>query len=258
MKLAWKFHKLGEREMSDFLRILPMSIADLTNEWFETDVLKASLAAGGILGSFVGPRAQGSSFVFLYHQLGESNGAFRTSGFVRGGIGNLPQAIARAAQHFGAKIQTSAEVARILTKSGTATSVVLENGEEISGTAIISSTDIKRNFLQLIEPTYLDPEFLLQVKNIRSRGTVAKINFALDTLPKFKGAPEPVSSATSVALSTSDPHWITLNARPMTRSTDDSQDDRSWRSRFRHWPIRLSLLPASMSCPFGCNTRRIT
>ena len=153
-----------------------------------------SLAAGGILGSFVGPRAQGTAFVFLYHQLGESNGAFRTSGFVRGGIGNLPQAIARAAQHFGAKIKTGAEVARILTKSGTATSVVLENGEEISGTTIISSADIKRTFLQLIEPTYLDPEFLLQVKNIRSRGTVAKINFALDTLPKFKGAPEPVPS----------------------------------------------------------------
>ena len=194
VKLGWRFHRLGEREMYEFLRILPMSIADLTNEWFETDVLKASLAAGGILGSFVGPRAQGTAFVFLYHQLGESNGAFRTSGFVRGGIGNLPQAIARAAQHFGAKIKTGAEVARILTKSGTATSVVLENGEEISGTAIISSTDTKRTFLQLIEPTYLDPEFLLQVKNIRSRGTVAKINFALDTLPKFKGAPEPVPS----------------------------------------------------------------
>lgn len=194
VNLGWKFHRLGEREMYEFLRILPMSIADLTNEWFETDVLKASLAGGGILGSFVGPRAQGTAFVFLYHQLGQSNGAFRTSGFVRGGIGNLPQAIARAAQHFGAKIQTGAEVARILTKSGTATSVLLENGEEISGTAIISSTDTKRTFLQLIEPTYLDPEFLLQVKNIRSRGTVAKINFALDTLPKFKGAPEPVPS----------------------------------------------------------------
>jgi phytoene dehydrogenase-like protein len=195
VKLGWKFHKLGEREMYDFMRILPMSIADLLTEWFETDVLKASLAAGGIRGSFVGPRAQGSSFVFLYHQLGESNGAFRTSGFVRGGISNLPQAIARAAQNFGAKIQTSAEVARILTKSGTAMGVALENGEQISGTAIIASADVKRTFLQLVEPTYLDPEFLLQIKNIRSRGTVGKINFALDTLPKFKGAPEPVSSA---------------------------------------------------------------
>ena len=172
-----------------------MSIADWLNEWFESDVLKASLAAGGILGSFVGPRAQGTSFVFLYHRLGESNGAFRTSGFIRGGIGNLSQAIAKAAQRFGAKIQTDVEVIRILTKNGTATGVVLQNGEEISGTAIISNADSKRTFLQLIEPTYLDPEFLLQVKNIRSRGTVAKINFALDALPQFKYPKVDTSSA---------------------------------------------------------------
>jgi phytoene dehydrogenase-like protein len=196
VKLGWKFHRLGERDMYEFLRILPMSIADLLNEWFESDLLKAALAGSGILGSFVGPRQQGTAFNFLHHQLGESNGALRTAGFVRGGIGNLSQAIARAAQHFGAKIQTSAEVAQILTKSGAATGVVLENGEDISGTAIISSANIKRTFLRLIEPTYLDPEFLLQVKNIRSRGTVAKINFALATLPKFKGGSEHVSSAT--------------------------------------------------------------
>ena len=195
-KLAWKFHRLGERDMYEFLRILPMSIADLLNEWFESDLLKAALAGRGILGSFVGPRQQGTAFNFLHHQLGESNGALRTAGFVRGGVGNLPQAIAQAAQRFGAKIQTSAEVAQILTKSGTATGVVLKNGEEISGTAIISSADIKRTFLRLMEPTYLDPEFLLQIKNIRSRGTVAKINFALDTLPKFKDGPEHVPSAT--------------------------------------------------------------
>src|SRR4029453_14268511 len=130
VKLGWKFHRLGEREMYEFLRILPMSVADLLNEWFETDVLKASLAAGGILGSFVGPRAQGTSFVFLYHQLGKSNGAFRSPGFVRGGLGRLAAAISQAAGRFGAKIQTGVEVAQIITKNGTATGVVLENGEE--------------------------------------------------------------------------------------------------------------------------------
>jgi phytoene dehydrogenase-like protein len=194
-KLGWKFHRLGEKDMYEFLRILPMSIADLLNEWFESDLLKAALAGSGILGSFVGPRQQGTAFNFLHHQLGESNGALRTGGFVRGGIGNLPQAIAQAAQRFGAKIQTGAEVTQILTKSGTAAGVVVENGEEISGTAIISNADVKRTFLRLMGPTYLDPEFLLQVKNIRSRGIVAKINFALDTLPKFKGGSEHVSSA---------------------------------------------------------------
>jgi phytoene dehydrogenase-like protein len=195
VKLGWKFHRLGEKEMYEFLRILPMSMADLLDEWFEGDLLKAALAGGSVLASFVGPRQQGTAFNFLHHQLGAANGALRAASFVRGGIGILPQAIARAAEQFGAKIQTDAEVARILTKNGSATGVVLQGGAEISATAIISSADVKRTFLRLIEPTYLDPEFLLKVKNIRSRGTVAKINFALDTLPKFKSAPDPSSTA---------------------------------------------------------------
>jgi phytoene dehydrogenase-like protein len=186
VKLGWKFHRLGDKEMYEFLRILPMSMADLLNEWFESDLLKAALAGASVLTSFVGPRQQGTAFNFLYHQLGASNGALGAAGFVRGGIGRLPQAIARAAESFGAKIQTGAEVTRIRTKNGSANGVVLQGGEEISGTAIISGVDIKKTFLQLVEPTYLDPEFLLQVKNIRSRGTVAKINFALDRLPPFR------------------------------------------------------------------------
>ena len=195
VKLGWKFHRLGEREMYELLRILPMSVADWLNEWFETEVLKAALAASALPASFVGPRAQGTALGFLYHQLGESTGAFRTSGFVRGGTGNLSQAIAGAARGFGAKIQTDVEVTQIIAKSGVATGVVLKNGEEISGAAIISSADTKKTFLQLMEPTFLDPEFLLQVKNIRSRGTVAKINFALDTVPRFKVAQDQSSSA---------------------------------------------------------------
>jgi phytoene dehydrogenase-like protein len=185
IKAAWKFHRLGEKGMYEVLRVLPMSVADLLNEWFETDLFKASLAGGGLLGSFVGPRQQGTAFNLLHHQLGRSNGALRTAGFVRGGIGALPHALAGAAQQFGAKIRTSAGVAKIVTKNGAATGVVLENGDELSATSIISSADVKRTFLKLVESTYLDPHFLLQVRNIRSRGTVAKINLALGALPQF-------------------------------------------------------------------------
>jgi len=187
---VWKFHRLGKKEMYEFLRILPMSVADLLNEWCENELLKAALAAGGIHGSFVGPRQQGTSFNLLHHQLGDSNGALRTAGFVRGGIGNLPQALALAARQYGAEIRTGAEVVKILTKNGAATAVVLPNGDELHAAIVISSADVKRTFLTLVEPTYLDPLFLLQVKNIRSRGTVAKINLALDTLPRFKNAPD--------------------------------------------------------------------
>lgn len=195
LKAIWEFHRLGKKQGYEFLRILPMSVADLLNEWFENDLLKAALAASGIRGLFVGPRQQGTSFNLLHHQLGDSNGALRTAGFARGGIGNLPQALALAARHYGAEIRTGAEAAKIVTKDGAATAVALLNGDEINARSIISSADVKRTFLSLVEPTYLDPLFLLQVKNIRCRGTVAKINLALDTLPRFKNAPDPSATA---------------------------------------------------------------
>ena len=195
IKIGWKFHRLGKGAMYEFLRILPMSVADLLNEWFETDLLKAALAAGGIRDSFVGPRAQGTSFALLHHQLGDNNGVLPKAGFVHGGMGNLPRAIAQAAQQHGAEIRTNVEVAKIVTENGRATGVVLHNGDEITANVVVSNADIKRTFFQLVEPTYLDPRFLLKVKNLRSRGTVAKVNLALDTLPKFKGASDHASSA---------------------------------------------------------------
>jgi len=151
-------------------------------------LLKAGLAASGILGSFAGPRQQGTAFNLLQHQLGASNGALRTAGFIRGGIGQLSQTLGKTAQRFGAEIRTASEVLKVVTKGGAATGVVLKNGEEIQAAQVISNADVKRTFLKLVEPTYLDPHFLLQVRNIRARGTVAKINLALDALPNFESA----------------------------------------------------------------------
>lgn len=185
LDLAWKFHRLGEKEMHDFLRILPMSIADLLNEWFESDLLKGALAGRAMLASFVGPRQQGTAFNFLHHQLGNSTGALPTAGFARGGIGRLTEALHDAAKSYGAEVRSGAEVTKIITAKGLVTGVVLKSGEEIRTERIVSSVDVKQTLLGLVEPMALDPHFLLQVKNIRSRGTVAKINLALDGLPTF-------------------------------------------------------------------------
>jgi phytoene dehydrogenase-like protein len=107
---------------------------------------------------------------------------------VRGGIGRLTESLANAARRFGAEIRTDSEVLKIITRSGAATGVALANGQEIAAPRIVSSVDVKRTFLKLVEPTYLDPHFLLQVRNIRARGTVAKINLALDRSPKFRSS----------------------------------------------------------------------
>jgi phytoene dehydrogenase-like protein len=188
LQLGWKLQRLGQTHLQEFLRIFPMSIGDFLNEWFETEILKAVLAVQGLFGTVVGPRAQGTCYVYLHHLSGNSYGAFRSPAVAVGGIGNLAQALARAAKRHGAEIRTAAEVQKIITKDGKSSGVVLHSGEEISASVTVSNADVKRTFLKLVEPTYLDPEFLLQVRNVRSRGSLAKVNLAIGTLPNFKGA----------------------------------------------------------------------
>ena len=187
-RAGWKFRRLGREGMHEFLRILPMSAADLLDDWFEDHLLKASIAAAGLFGMFVGPRQQGTSWGLLHHLVGAANGAVRSRGLVRGGIGNLARALGCAAEQAGAEIRTATRVVRITAEGGVARGVVTENGDEARAPVVISSADVKQTFLKLLDPAQLDPEFLLGVKNIRSRGTVAKLNLALDGLPKFAGS----------------------------------------------------------------------
>ena len=194
LKAGWKFHRLGKKDMYDFLRILPMSMADWLHEWFESEILKAAIAAGAMGGSFVGPRQQGTAYNFLHRSIGAAKGAFRAANFVRGGINRIPHAISLAAQQHGAEIRTDAEVMTVRTKDGAAIGVVLANGTEFAADLVVSSTDVKKTFLKLVESTYVDPHFLLQVKNIRARGTAAKVNLAIEALPQFKSVSEPITA----------------------------------------------------------------
>ena len=232
LKMVWKFHRLGEKEMYEFLRILPMSMADLLNEWFENERLKAALAGSSLLGSFVGPRQQGTAFNFLHHQLGLSNGALRTAGFVRGGIGNLCKALAGAARKHGAEIRTGAEVARVVTRNRAATGVVLLSGDEIAAANVISSAGVKPTLLQLVEPRYLDPLFLLQVQNIRARGTMAKINLALDALPRFKHSGHPIDALGGV-----------IHIGPTLDYLERAADDAKY-GRFSNQPFMEITIPS--------------
>ena len=137
-----------------------------------------------MLASFVGPRQQGTAFNMLHHQLGNpmARCAQQALSAAASVISRKPGPRRSA---IGAEIRTDAEVAKIVTKNGAAVGVVLQNGDQIDGDTVVSNADVKRTFFKLVEPTYLDPHFLLQVRNIRSRGTVAKINLALDTLPNL-------------------------------------------------------------------------
>ena len=178
------FRKLGKRNMQRLLRWGPMAVADFVAEFFETELLRAVIAARGIYGAAAGPWSAGTTALLL---LRVAAGGLPDGGpiYVRGGMGALSDAMAAAAKHAGAEIRTSAEVDRILVKDGAATGVALTNGEEIPANAVVSAADPKRTFLKLIEPVHLAPSFLGQMQHYRCQGTVARVFFALDALPNF-------------------------------------------------------------------------
>ncbi|MDZ7343080.1 MAG: NAD(P)/FAD-dependent oxidoreductase [candidate division KSB1 bacterium] len=188
--LAWaraglKLRSLGKREMMEFLRVLPMPVTEFLDEWFESEALKAVLGAAGVTGSMQGPQASGTAFMMLYHYLGAANGGFKASRFVKGGIGQLSEALASAARKFGAQIRTNTEVKQINLNDGKAIGVLLASGEEISATVIISNVDPRRTFFDLVGAPHLGPQFVRRVRNIRYRGSTAKVNLALSGLPRF-------------------------------------------------------------------------
>ena len=65
--------------------------------------------------------------------------------------------------------------------------VALESGETFEARAVVSGVDPKRTFLSLCEAEHLPPEFLWRIRNLRVRGTLAKVNLALSALPSFAG-----------------------------------------------------------------------
>jgi len=176
--------KLGKKDMFRLLRWGPMAVADLASEYFETELLRATIAARGVFGTFLGPWSAGSALVLLIRAAGDPHPA-GSAWFAVGGMGAITQAMASAAKEAGAEIRTSAEVIEILVKDGAATGVLLSTGEEIHATAIISNADPKRTLLRLTDPTHLSPDFVQKLQHYRGNGTVAKLNLALSGLPKF-------------------------------------------------------------------------
>jgi phytoene dehydrogenase-like protein len=171
------------------VQLMTMSAVDFLDQWFETDVLKATMSASGIIGTFLGVRSPGTAYVLLHHYMGEIDGAFRAWGFARGGTGAISNAIADAAREAGAEIRTEAPIARIMVKNGRATGVVLGNGDEIYADVVSSSVDPRLTFTKMIEPGNLPDEFMDGVKRYKFRGSSGKVNMALDGLPNFKCMP---------------------------------------------------------------------
>jgi phytoene dehydrogenase-like protein len=192
MKLLFigrRFQSLSSDDKYNQVQLMTMSAIDFLDQWFETDVLKATMSASGIIGTFLGVRSPGTAYVLLHHYMGEIDGAFRAWGFARGGTGAISNAIAGAAREAGVEIRTQAGISKILVKNGRSIGVVLENGDELHAPVVSSSVDPNLTFLKMVGEKELPGEFVDDIRRYKFRGSSGKVNMALDGLPEFKSMP---------------------------------------------------------------------
>ncbi len=200
LKTGRKFRALGKADAYRLLRWMPMAVADLVGEWFESEPLRATIAASGIPGSFLGPWSAGTAAILLLLGAGDGH-PVGTGWFARGGPGALADALDAAARAAGVEIRTGADVARIDVSDGAATGVTLATGEQIAARVVVSGVDPKRTLLGLLDPEHLAPDFIRRAQNIRAHGTLAKVNYAVSMLPRFTGLSMRDGNQQTIALS---------------------------------------------------------
>ncbi len=183
--LAGPLNRLGRKNVSQLLRALPMPVADLLNEWFESDALKGAIAANGIRDITFGPMEAGTAYTLLYKWALSHSGLFRSTGQVKGGMGALTEVLVKVGKNAGAELRLGAEVAEICVDNGKTTGVRLTSGEFIPAQTVISSADPRTTFLKLLNPARLDASFVRHVQQIKYRGSTARLVLALAGLPTF-------------------------------------------------------------------------
>jgi phytoene dehydrogenase-like protein len=189
LSIGKRFRAMRQHDRVNQIQLLTMSAVDFLDQWFETDVLKATMSASGIIGTFLGVRSPGTAYVLLHHYMGEIDGSFRSWGLSRGGTGAVSNALGAAARECGVDIRLERAVVKILTRGSRATGVVLDDGDEIAADVVVSSVDPNLTFLQFMDPKILPDDFVAAVRRYKFRGSSGKVNLALDGLPGFTCKP---------------------------------------------------------------------
>ena len=185
--LLRKVNDLTASELADTVRFWTMSISDFLDEYFENDVIKASLAVSGIIGTALGPMSPGTAYVLLHHYMGEVDGSIGAWGYARGGMGAISKALTSSFKAMGGTLLNNSEVEKVDIRGARVRGVILKNGDEYLAKNVVSNADVKRTFLKLTDPEHLPPNFIKKVNNFKIRGSSGKVNIALDSMPKFPG-----------------------------------------------------------------------
>jgi phytoene dehydrogenase-like protein len=193
-RLGWRARGWDVRATADVTRIFTTSIADLLDEYFESDAMRGVLSVSGVIGTWAGPRSAGTAYVMAHHKVGEAlaeQGSQRLGawGFPEGGMGSVARALRDAAESFGTSVRTGVEVARILVRDGTAHGVVTASGEEVHADVVVTATHPQLTFLHHVPADALPDDFLTDLRNWKTRSGTVKVNVAVDRLPEFTARP---------------------------------------------------------------------
>jgi len=181
---------LGEKEIYEYVRFFTMSAADYLDDYFENDLVKATMASAGIIGTALGVHSPGSAYILLHHVMGDVDGSIGAWGLARGGMGAISDALAGAVAEHGGEIRTNAGVQQVLVEDRKAVGVILENGDEIRARIVVSNLDAKRTFTRIMDKNDLPDGIFEKASNFKIRGSSGKVNIALSEMPKFTGLPD--------------------------------------------------------------------
>ena len=184
-KVIRMFEESGKTRL--FTEFISMSVKDLLDRYFESDLLKGFLAFVGIVSIYGGPRTPGTAYEYTHHSMNDFEGRFGQWGFARGGMSNITEAMAKGARHFGAAIRTNAPVKSIVVEDGRARGVVLEGGEELRAGTVMSNADPKHTYLTLIDRKDLPDSFIAEISSLDFRGSMARVHIASKVLPHYVG-----------------------------------------------------------------------
>ena len=201
-RLARRVGLAGRADLLELSRVAPMPIGELLDDWFESDTLKSALALGGVQGLLQGPRSGGTAFLFLHRHVGGGEGAVRARQIARGGSAALIAALVAAARAAGAEVRVGSAPAKLRIDASRIRGVVLADGSELEAPVVLSSLDPRATLLELAGPSHLDPELVGALQHVRYRGATARVHFAVDELPRFRGLEERGLLAGAIVLAT--------------------------------------------------------
>jgi phytoene dehydrogenase-like protein len=176
-RLALRLRKLGRRDMFRVIRSLSMTAIEFTEEWFESEPVRAAVGSLAVHGVTIGSMSAGGGYVAIHNWLNRGGPAHRTGDPAPRVVA---EALVAALRLHGGDVRTGAEVQRILVDRQTVRGVQLDGGETIEAATVLSGADPRRTLLQLVGAPELPPEFVWHTQSIRMRGSVAKVHLLTD------------------------------------------------------------------------------